>query len=131
MEVERRPRVLCVDDNRDIADSEAELFGLGGFDAEACYGGSHALAVAAGFAPDVCVLDLNMPGMEGDELAVRLRDQAGGRTVLFVAVTAMGSDEDRRRTSEAGFGLHLLKPLDPHDLLRVVDDLWRSRRPCG
>ena len=120
-----RPRVLVVDDNRDQADSAAELFRLAGFDARACYDGPSALTLNREFLPDVCLLDLNMPGMDGDELASRLRGQAGGRPVLLVAVTAMGNDESRRRTEEAGFHMHLVKPVDPHDLLRVVDELWR------
>ena len=127
MEGGQRPRVLCVDDNRDLADSAGELLSLAGFEVAVCYDGPAALAAARGFRPDVCLLDLNMPGMEGDELAVRLRDEAGGRSVLFVAVTAMGSAECRRRTEAAGFHLHLVKPVNPHDLLRVVDELWQMR----
>lgn len=72
-------RVLCVDDNRDVADSTAELLRLVGFEARACYDGPTALAEAAAFLPSVCLIDLNMPGMDGDELATRLRAQAGGR----------------------------------------------------
>lgn len=124
MEVPTRPRVLYVDDNADVADSAAELLRLSGFEARACYDGPTALAVAAEFRPDAALLDLHMPLMDGDELAVRLREQAGGRAMLLVAVTAMGGDEYLRRTEAAGFHLHLIKPVDPHDLLRVVDELW-------
>lgn len=120
-------RVLCVDDNRDAADSTADLLRLVGFEARACYDGPAALAEAAHFLPGVCLIDLNMPGMDGDELASRLREQAGARPLVLVAVTAMGSDECRRRTEAAGFHLHLVKPVDPHDLLRVVDELWTAR----
>jgi CheY-like chemotaxis protein len=116
-------KVLYVDDNRDVADTAAELLGLVGFDARACYSGADALAVAAEFRPSICLVDLNMPGMDGDELAGRLREQAGGRAVLFVAVTAMGAEEYRRRTREAGFEMHLVKPVDPHDLVRILDAL--------
>ena len=111
-----------MDDNRDFADSTAELLHLFGFEAAACYDGPHALAVAAGFRPDACLIDLNMPGMDGDELAGHLREVFAGRTALFVAVTARGDDESRRRTAAAGFGLHLVKPVHPHDLVRVVDE---------
>jgi CheY-like chemotaxis protein len=117
--------VLVVDDNHDQADSAAELFRLAGFEARACYDGPSALTLNREFLPDVCLLDLNMPGMDGDELAPRLREQTAGRPVLFVAVTAMGNDESRRRTEEAGFHMHLVKPVDPHDMLRIVDELWR------
>src|SRR5688500_8899121 len=95
-----RPRILCVADSRDVTDSAVELLRLVGFDALACYDGPHALAAAPEFAPDVCLLDLNMPGMDGDELGRRLRDQAGGRPMLVVAVTARADDESRRRTAE-------------------------------
>ncbi len=125
MATDPRPRVLCVDDNPDVADSAAELCRLVGFDARACYGGHSALEVATEFRPDVCLLDLNMPEMDGDELAQRLREQAGGRAVMFVAITAMEGADPRRRTTAGGFHLHLVKPVDPHKLLRVVDDLWR------
>lgn len=120
-----RPRVLCVDDNQDAADSEAVLLRLVGFDSRACYDGATALAVAKTFLPDVCLIDLHMPRMSGDLLIEKLRQQAAGRPILFVAVTAMGDESSRRRTSEAGFHLHLIKPVDPHDLLRVVDELWQ------
>ena len=117
------PRVLCVDDNRDVTDSAVELLRLSGFDALACYDGLHALAEAIAFIPDICLIDLNMPGMDGDELAGRLRDQAAGRPILFLAVTAMGDDDSRRRTAAAGFVLHLIKPLDPHHLVQILSGL--------
>ena len=72
-------RILCVDDNPDQADSEALFLRVIGFEARACYGGHDAIRVAGVFLPDVCLLDLHMPGMAGDELAARLRDGAGAR----------------------------------------------------
>src|SRR5262245_48921103 len=126
MDSTSRPRVLVVDDNTDVADSEAELLVLVGFEVRTCYDGPSALAAAAEFHPDVCLVDLAMPGMAGDELAALLRDRAGERPMLLVAVTALGSDEYRRRTEAAGFDMHLVKPVDPHDLLRVVDELWAA-----
>ncbi len=97
-----------------------------GFDARACYGGIDAIADAAAFRPAVCLIDLNMPGMNGDELAERLRAQAGENPLVLVAVTAMSSESCRRRTAAAGFDLHLVKPVDPQQLLAVVDELWRA-----
>jgi two-component system, OmpR family, response regulator len=120
-------RVLCVDDNRDVADSTAELLGLGGFDAVACYGGAEALTLADSFAPDVCLIDLHMPGMDGDELARRLRARAGDRVLLLIAVTAQSDDEAHRRTKAGGFRLHCVKPLEPRDLFTVVGQF---RRPA-
>src|SRR5690349_9499427 len=92
-------RVLCVDDYRDIADSTAMVFRTAGFEARACYDGLTALKVASEFRPTVCVLDLNMPGMNDDELAVRLMEQPEWRPALIVAVTAMSDVDYRKRTA--------------------------------
>ncbi len=119
-------RVLCVDDNRDVADSSAELLRIVGFDARACYCGESALHEAATFRPVVCLIDFDMPGMDGDELAVRLKEQAAGIPLVLVAITARSDEESRRRIREAGFDLHLVKPVDPHNLLAVVDSLWQA-----
>jgi CheY-like chemotaxis protein len=126
-----RLRVLVVDDNRDLAESTADLMRVVGFEAVACYGGLAALDIAAAFHPDLCLVDLNMAGMEGDELGRQLRDRAGGRPLVLVAVTAMDDARSRRRTSDAGFRLHLVKPVDPHDLVRIVDELWRTWQASG
>jgi CheY-like chemotaxis protein len=112
-------RVLCVDDNRDVAESLVMLLTLVGFDARASYNGAAALAEAATFCPHVGVLDINMPGMSGYELARRLRDRLGPRLFL-VAVTALGEPDDDRRAAEAGFNLRLTKPADPNQLLAVL-----------
>ncbi|MDB5313862.1 MAG: response regulator [Gemmataceae bacterium] len=131
METTSRLRILCVDDNQDVADSEAALLQIVGFDARACYDAPGALAAAREFRPDVCLIDLHMPDMNGDKLVAHLREQTGGRPVLFVAVTAMSNEEARHLTEAAGFLLHLVKPVDPHDLLRIVDDLWRLRETAS
>lgn len=102
-------RVLCVDDNRDVADSSVDLLRVVGFEARACYDGPTALVEAAAFQPGVCLIDLNMPGMDGDELAVRLRAWVAGVRLVLVAVTAMSNEESCRRIRDAGFDLHLIK----------------------
>lgn len=119
-------RVLCVDDNRDVADSAVDLLRVTGFEARACYDGPAALALAVEFLPGVCLIDLNMPGMDGDELAVRLRAWAAGMPLVLVAVTAMSDEESGRRIRDAGFDLHLVKPVDPFNLVSVVDTLWKA-----
>lgn len=119
-------RVLCVDDNHDVADSEADLLRAVGFESRACYDGRSALTEAAAFAPSVCLLDLNMPGMDGDELAVRLRERAAGTPLVLVAVTAMIGERDVRRLRDADFDLYLVKPVAPEQLTLVVDTLWRA-----
>jgi CheY-like chemotaxis protein len=109
-----------VDDNKDVADTEADLLQVIGYAAVACYDGRSALRRAEDFNPDVCLIDLHMPGMAGDELAVRLRDRADGHPPVLIAVTAMSNDESCRRITEAGFDLHLIKPVDPTTLIGAV-----------
>lgn len=123
--------MLVVDDNHDAADSTALLLETVGFEARACYDGTSALAAADAFRPGVCFLDLNMPGMTGEELAVRLRERAAGRPLVLVALTAMSGPEHRERTAAAGFDLHLVKPVDPFQLVEVVDTLFRAWAPQG
>ena len=131
MNTAHRPRILYVDDNSDVTDSAVELLRLLGYETVASYDASHALTVAPSFRPDVCLLDLDMPGMQGDELARRLRIQAGGRSVLFVAVTARSDDDSIRRMADAGVGLLLVKPAAPHDLVRAIEDHWCATKYSG
>ncbi|HVK18459.1 MAG TPA: response regulator [Fimbriiglobus sp.] len=105
-------RVLCVDDYHDSADSMAMLLEMLGCEVEVSYGGAAALALADVFRPDVCLLDINMPGMDGCELARQLRQHLAGRRLLLVAMTALGSESHRGLTADAGFDLHLTKPVE-------------------
>jgi two-component system, OmpR family, response regulator len=111
-------RVLCVDDNQDAASSLAYLLGVVGYDARACFDGPSAITAAAEFRPHVCMLDINMPEMDGYELARRLRgllDQP-----LLVAVTAVTGAEFERRATEAGFDRWFTKPTDPLELIAAL-----------
>ncbi len=118
---EKQPtRVLVVDDNRDAATSLALLLGAAGYQVETSFDGTSALAKAQGFAPDACVLDINMPGMNGYELARRLRAQARDRPPVLATVTAYSDFGHLSRAAEAGFDLHFTKPADPRE---VVDQL--------
>jgi CheY-like chemotaxis protein len=119
-------RVMCVDDERDCADSAVLLLTTVGFDAKACYDGAAALALNDTFRPGVCIIDLNMPLMDGAELAVRLRSSVNWRPLLLVALTAMSDEASRTRTEAAGFDLHLVKPVDPRKLIEVVDGLFKA-----
>jgi two-component system OmpR family response regulator len=116
-------RVMCVDDNRDAADSAALLLELYGCVVAVCYDGPSALAEALRFAPDVCLIDFNMPGMSGCELAERLKGWRRSRPVYLIAVTAHGSDAAREMTARAGFDLHLVKPVDWDELSKVLAEL--------
>jgi len=106
-------KVLVVDDNNDSADSLATWLELAGHQVRTAYDGPQALAAAASFLPAVILLDIGMPGMSGYDVARRLRDQPATRGVLLLAMTGWGQDEDRRKSREAGFDDHLVKPLDP------------------
>ncbi len=127
-----RIRVLCVDDNRDVADSEAMLLDVCGYDTRACYDGRNALALAREFCPDACLVDLNMPGMDGCEVAREMRAEHDGPPPLLVAVTAKGGPDDYRRTREAGFDAHLVKPVEPMRLMAMLAGLavGRHEPPC-
>jgi CheY-like chemotaxis protein len=116
-------RVLCVDDYRDSADTLGALLRIYGCEVKVCYDGPTALSEAETFHPDVCVLDLTMPGMDGCEVARLLRQRQLNPEPRFVAVTALGGEEARRRTAAAGFDFHLVKPVDPDELANVVADV--------
>jgi CheY-like chemotaxis protein len=106
-------RVLLIDDNRDAAESMTVLLELWGHEVRIAYNGPDALALAAEFRPDAALLDIGLPGMNGYEVAKRLRGLPGWEGVMLVAVTGYGQDEDRRRSCEAGFDHHLTKPVEP------------------
>jgi len=116
-------RVLCVDDYRDSADTLGVLLRVFGCDVRVCYDGPTALALVETFHPDVCVLDLTMPGMDGDEVARLIRERHIEPAPRLVAVTALGDEAARRRTMAAGFDFHLVKPVDPDELANVVADV--------
>ena len=113
-------RILIVDDNADAANSLAQVLALDGHVAEAVYSASAALNWAASFAPEVVLLDLGLPEMDGYEVARRLRQRPEFVGVRIVALTGYGQSEDVRRSSEAGFDDHLTKPVDFAALERVL-----------
>jgi two-component system CheB/CheR fusion protein len=106
-------RVLVVDDNVDIARSLWMILQRMGHQAELAFDGRGALEKARYVRPDIVLLDLAMPGMDGYEVARRLRQEEALSRVFIVAVTGHGTDEDRARTRAAGFDLHLVKPVAP------------------
>jgi CheY-like chemotaxis protein len=119
--------VLAVDDNRDAADSLCRLLELWGYRATAAYDAPSALAAVRRDRPDAVLLDLGLPGMDGWELARRLRAEPGGEGVLLVAVTGHGREADRRASDAAGIDHHLVKPTDPHLLRLLLEDLGERR----
>jgi CheY-like chemotaxis protein len=117
--------VLVVDDNQNGADSLQQLLEIYGHESRAAYDGESALRLAREFRPDVVLLDLGMPGLDGYQVARRLRRDEGLHDALLVALTGYGSEEDRRLSAEAGFDAHLLKPADLGQLQRLLADAAR------
>jgi CheY-like chemotaxis protein/two-component sensor histidine kinase len=127
-------RVLVVDDNRDFADSIAAVLRLAGNEVCVAYDGVEAVGAAGMWRPDIVLLDIGLPLLNGYDTARRIRDTLGKRTPLLVAITGWGQDEDRRRSRAAGFDHHLVKPIDPAELagflaaaLAARDTSQRSR----
>jgi PAS domain S-box-containing protein len=112
-------RVLIVDDNLDAAATLNELMRSLGHATRVAHDGTQALRMADEFQPEVVLLDIGLPGMNGYEVARRLRQ--GGRAMKIVAVTGWGTDADRSRSAEAGFDLHLIKPVDETVLQHLVE----------
>jgi two-component system, OmpR family, response regulator len=115
-------RVLVVDDNRDAADSLSSLLELFGHEVRTCYEGRSALELIEQYAPDVVFLDLGLPGMDGYEVARELRRHHPEGGPLLVALTGYGADKDKSATQRAGFDRHLVKPVEPEELERLLLD---------
>lgn len=118
-------RLLIVDDNQDAANSLAMLLKLQGHEVRVAHNGPAALEITKGYTPDVVFLDIGMPGMDGYEVARRMRQQPGLENVVLAALTGWGQKEDRRRTAEAGFNHHLVKPPEPKAVEGVLAELKR------
>ncbi len=122
-------RILVVDDNVDAATSLSTLLRLLGHEVLTVHGGVEALQASEGFRPEVVMLDIGMPGMTGYEVARRLRERRRSPEPLIVAVTGWGKAEDVQRGRDAGFDLHLVKPVESASLAKVFERaLERARR---
>lgn len=115
-------RVLVVDDNEDAAESLAALLRLFGHQVGVALDGEQALELAPSLKPDVVLLDLGMPRMDGHEVARRMRAAPWGASMRIVALSGFGDGEDRARSLEAGCDDHLVKPVSPADLEAVLAD---------
>jgi CheY-like chemotaxis protein len=116
-----RRRILVVDDNTDAANSLAKLLRrLYLQEVRVAHDGREALAVAGEFRPEVVLLDIGLPGMDGHEVARRLRDHAGLGGALIVALTGWGQQADLERSRAAGFDYHLVKPANPEAILGLI-----------
>jgi CheY-like chemotaxis protein len=113
-------RVLVVDDNVDVAEMLALVLREEGHEVRTAHDGPAALQAAESFRPEVVLLDIGLPRMDGYEVARRLRGQAGMKKALLVALTGYGQEEDRRRAEKAGFDVHLVKPANPAALQSLL-----------
>jgi len=118
----RARRILIVDDNVDHADSLSMLLSIDGHEVHAAHDGIEALEAAERLRPEVVLLDLGLPRLDGFDTCRRLREQPWGKSMLLVAITGWGQDVDRRKSSEAGFNYHLVKPIDSRTLAALVND---------
>jgi CheY-like chemotaxis protein len=116
-------RILVVDDNRDAADLTAALLAMYGHTAVAAYGGAECVQLAGELVPDVILLDLGMPDVDGFAAAVRLRNFPQLDNTAVVALTARSDEATRARTAAAGFKLHLVKPMPVEAILVALDSL--------
>jgi signal transduction histidine kinase len=121
-------RILVVDDNRDGADSLSEMLRIMGNDTRTAYDGLEGVELAEAFRPDVILLDIGLPKLNGHDACRRIRERAGGRPLVVIAQTGWGADEDRHRTTAAGFDHHMVKPVDPTALMKLLAELHVVRQ---
>jgi PAS domain S-box-containing protein len=124
-------RVLVTDDNRDAADSLARLLTAWGHTVRVTYDGPTAIVAARDFRPRVALLDIGLGGMTGYEVAEHLRREPGLEGTRLIALTGFGQEEDRRRSQEAGFDHHLVKPVDPEELQRLLAEVTDGNPAVG
>jgi CheY-like chemotaxis protein len=115
-------RILVIEDNSDAAETLGDLLRLFGHEAEIALSGSTGVEVARSVQPDVVLCDIGLPGMDGYAVASNLRSEPATRAARLVALTGYGRDSDRQRTREAGFDLHLVKPVEPLELKRLLEE---------
>lgn len=127
----QRRRILVVDDNRDSANSMATMLELMGNETKTAHDGLEALGVAAAFRPDVMLLDIGMPKLNGYDVARKIREEEWGQGMVLVALTGWGQEEDRRRSEEAGLDFHLVKPVELAALQKVLGADSRSAGKKG
>eukprot|EP00456_Euglypha_rotunda_P014838 TRINITY_DN1470_c0_g1_i9.p1 TRINITY_DN1470_c0_g1~~TRINITY_DN1470_c0_g1_i9.p1 ORF type:complete len:325 (-),score=79.65 TRINITY_DN1470_c0_g1_i9:145-1119(-) len=120
-------RILIVDDNRDSASTLGMLLRLQKNETRLAYDGAEAIAIAEEFRPDVLLLDIGLPKLNGYEVARRIRTMPWGRQMILVALTGWGQEEDRRKSKDAGFDGHIVKPVDQVELKGLLTELMARR----
>jgi CheY-like chemotaxis protein len=122
-----RLRILIVDDNRDSADSLAMLLEITGNETFMAHDGVEAIEMIEKQRPDVVLLDIGLPRLNGHEVCRHIRQQPWGKDIVVIALTGWGQEDDRRRSQEAGFNGHLVKPVDYDKLLVLLSKLTNGR----
>lgn len=120
-------KILVVDDNVDSAESLALLLSMGGHETHVAHDGPAAVTAAEQLLPDVMLLDIGLPMMDGFEVCRRVRQEPWGRAIGMVALTGFGQDRDREESQIAGFDQHMVKPIDYDALLRTLDTFLPPR----
>jgi CheY-like chemotaxis protein len=123
----KRFRILVVDDNHDSALSMAMMLSIMGHETRTAHDGESAVTTAESFLPDVVLLDIGLPKLNGYEVAQRIREKPWGVSMFLIAVTGWGQDEDRERSSEVGLNLHMVKPVEPSALEKLLAGLPSTR----
>jgi len=113
-------RILVVDDSQYVADASARLIALCGYETMAAYDGHEAIQQSAAFAPDMVLMDIGMPGLDGYEVAAQIRRDQANAGVLLVAVTCFTDDKDKQHALENGFNIHIPKPMSLTTLYRLL-----------
>jgi CheY-like chemotaxis protein len=127
----QRKKVLVADDNCDAADSLVVLLDWLGYEAMACYDGEQAVRIAGEFQPDLVILDINMPVMDGYEAARTLRSEQGGERLLLAAITGAPEWETPRKAAEVGFDAFYGKPMDGRDIESLLYRLHKGETENG
>jgi CheY-like chemotaxis protein/two-component sensor histidine kinase len=126
-ESQQQRRVLIVDDNQDSADSLAMLMQITGNKTYMAHDGVEAVEAVEKYRPEVVLLDIGLPGLDGHEVCRRVREQPWGKDIVVIALTGWGQEDDRRKSEEAGFDGHLVKPVDYDKLLELLASLTNER----
>ncbi|HWI16371.1 MAG TPA: response regulator [Vicinamibacterales bacterium] len=119
-------RILVVDDNHDSALSLAMILSIMGHETRTAHDGESAVVTAESFLPDVVLLDIGLPKLNGYEVAQRIREQAWGTSMFLIAVTGWGQEEDRQRSADVGLNAHMVKPVEASALEKLLIDLARK-----
>jgi CheY-like chemotaxis protein len=123
VDVSAKQRIVIADDHLDSLSSLAMMLKIGGNDVRTARHGIEAIEVAAAFQPAVILLDIGMPELNGYETCRRIRKEPWGSEIIMIALTGWGQEEDKRKSKEAGFDYHLVKPVDPDVLEKLLTTL--------